>query len=305
MKKLSIFIFSLFLLSSCEEVKNVIGKLSESDNVNGLKEALTVGAGNAANILGKEDGYLLDKTVRILLPEEAQTALNAIKSVQEIKSTISTISAIPGLSGLSELTAAIPDFSSDFDNVLFTAINRAAESAAPQSVGIFIDAITSMSIQDATGILFSDNKQAATNYLGEKTYTSLQSAFSPVINESLDSVKIGNSASGSSAFKTNNAVNVELTVLDAWTWLSEQNNNLADKIENVSWIIDLIPSSYGNVKNTLQSIKPIDTDLGAYVTGKALDGLFIKVGDEETKIRTDVNARTSELLQKVFGQLDK
>lgn len=42
-------------------------------------------------------------------------------------------------------------------------------------------------------------------------------------------------------------------------------------------------------------------DLDAYITNKALDGLFIMVGDEEKKIRTNPAARTTDLLRKVFG----
>jgi hypothetical protein len=41
-------------------------------------------------------------------------------------------------------------------------------------------------------------------------------------------------------------------------------------------------------------------DLDGYVTGKALDGLFFKVGQEESKIRTNPAARTTDLLKKVF-----
>lgn len=42
-------------------------------------------------------------------------------------------------------------------------------------------------------------------------------------------------------------------------------------------------------------------DLDDYVTGKALDGLFHMVGEEERRIRSDPAARTTELLKKVFG----
>jgi len=41
-------------------------------------------------------------------------------------------------------------------------------------------------------------------------------------------------------------------------------------------------------------------DLDKYVTDKSLDGLFTMVGQEETKIRTNPAARTTELLKKVF-----
>ncbi len=42
-------------------------------------------------------------------------------------------------------------------------------------------------------------------------------------------------------------------------------------------------------------------DLPDYVTGKALDGLFLMIAREEEKIRADPAARTTELLKTVFG----
>ncbi len=44
-----------------------------------------------------------------------------------------------------------------------------------------------------------------------------------------------------------------------------------------------------------------DLDLDKYVTGKALDGLFVKLALEEKKIRQDPLARGSDLLKKVFS----
>jgi hypothetical protein len=41
-------------------------------------------------------------------------------------------------------------------------------------------------------------------------------------------------------------------------------------------------------------------DLDAYVTEKAIDGLFIRLGEEEAKIRNDPAARVTDLLKKVF-----
>ena len=51
----------------------------------------------------------------------------------------------------------------------------------------------------------------------------------------------------------------------------------------------------------LPFLKPETLDLDNYVTDKALDGLFYKIGEEEKKIRTDPKARVTELLKKVFG----
>jgi len=49
----------------------------------------------------------------------------------------------------------------------------------------------------------------------------------------------------------------------------------------------------------------VNEDLNAYVTGKAIDGLFVLVAQEENKIRTNVNARVTDLLKKVFGSIGK
>jgi hypothetical protein len=46
-------------------------------------------------------------------------------------------------------------------------------------------------------------------------------------------------------------------------------------------------------------------DLDGYVTRKTLDGLFVKIGEEEAAIRANPAARTTELLQKVFGTAAK
>ena len=47
------------------------------------------------------------------------------------------------------------------------------------------------------------------------------------------------------------------------------------------------------------------TDLDSYVTQKALDGLFVKVAEEEKRIRENPVARTTALLQQVFGAAAK
>lgn len=46
---------------------------------------------------------------------------------------------------------------------------------------------------------------------------------------------------------------------------------------------------------------PVNTDLTAYVTERALTGIFYEVGLEEQKIRKDPAARVTDLLKKVFG----
>lgn len=62
-------------------------------------------------------------------------------------------------------------------------------------------------------------------------------------------------------------------------------------------IWNTITSTY----NKVPFVRPVNTDLTDYVTGKALDGLFVVVGQQEAKIRKDPAAQTTALLQKVFG----
>ena len=49
------------------------------------------------------------------------------------------------------------------------------------------------------------------------------------------------------------------------------------------------------------SFNKINPDLSAYVTDRALSGIFYQVGLEEQKIRKDPAARTTDLLRQVFG----
>ncbi|HKG06031.1 MAG TPA: DUF4197 domain-containing protein [Pedobacter sp.] len=57
--------------------------------------------------------------------------------------------------------------------------------------------------------------------------------------------------------------------------------------------------------NKLPLVKPVNTDLSAYVAQKAIEGMFIQVAQEELKIRDNIGARSTTLLQKVFGYADK
>ncbi len=50
-------------------------------------------------------------------------------------------------------------------------------------------------------------------------------------------------------------------------------------------------------------VKKEDANVQRYVTGKALDGLYFMIGEEEKKIRKDPVGTGSEILKKVFGSL--
>jgi hypothetical protein len=55
--------------------------------------------------------------------------------------------------------------------------------------------------------------------------------------------------------------------------------------------------------NQVPFVRKMNPNLEDYVTQKALDGLFLLVGQEEAKIRKDPVARVNDILKKVFGAL--
>lgn len=148
-------------------------------------------------------------------------------------------------------------------------INRAAEDAAKEAAPIFVNSITSMSIGDAWGILKgADN--AATTYLKNTTSTELYNLYKPKIQASTEKKIVGN-----------------ISTKDSWNTLTTRWNSLANSVA-------------GKIAN----LKPVNTDLDDYLTSMALAGMFSKVEAEELKIRKDVSARVTPLLQRVFGSLD-
>ena len=56
--------------------------------------------------------------------------------------------------------------------------------------------------------------------------------------------------------------------------------------------------------NSIPGVEKKNPDLNAYVTERALQGLFKLIEDEELKIRQNPGARVSEILKKVFGWND-
>lgn len=148
-------------------------------------------------------------------------------------------------------------------------INRAAEDAAKEVAPIFVNSITRMTIQDAFGILKgADN--AATNYLRNTTYADLYNLYKPKIQASTEKKIIAN-----------------ISTKDSWNTLTSKWNTLANSLAG-----------------RIADLKPVNTDLDDFLTNKALSGMFLKVEGEELKIRKEVSARVTPLLQKVFGSLD-
>ena len=54
--------------------------------------------------------------------------------------------------------------------------------------------------------------------------------------------------------------------------------------------------------NKIPFVQKVNPDLTQYVTQKAMDALFLMISREETLIRKDPVAQTTDLLKKVFGK---
>jgi Protein of unknown function (DUF4197) len=73
--------------------------------------------------------------------------------------------------------------------------------------------------------------------------------------------------------------------------------NSLDKVNATKYWKDVF-TAYNEIPFTERKVNP---DLVAYVTDRALNGLFIVIAQEEAKIRLNPEARVTDLLQKVFG----
>ena len=223
-------------LTACspQDLQTILGSsgtpsaLSNEEVIAGLKEALRLGAERAVSSTSAADGFWGNALIRVPFPEEA------IK----VKNTLLDLG----------ITKPIEDFE--------RTLNKAAEAAAKEAVPVFVDAITSMTIQDGFTIL-RGGENAATNFLRERTSGALRARFAPVVQNATQQVAL----------------------TSYWQPLA---------------------TAY-NTATLLTGGKAVNPDLDAYVTDKALQGLFTVLAQEERRIRIDPLARTTALLQKVFG----
>lgn len=154
-----VFVAGVFSFTSCDEILDNI-PLSDTQIVEGLKEALKVGSDTAVYQGNKLNGYFGNELIKILLPPEAEPIMNVIGQV-------------PGGQAL-------------VDEVILK-MNRAAEQAAIEATPILIDAITGMTITDGLTIL-NGNDDAATMYLKGATQPAINTAFRPYVLDALQTV---------------------------------------------------------------------------------------------------------------------
>ncbi|QQS45074.1 MAG: DUF4197 domain-containing protein [Acidobacteriota bacterium] len=136
-----------------------LGGLSDSRIIAGLREALTLGAGNAVKLTGAVDGFFKNAAIKILIPKQLNTLARGLRAVGQ--------------------GAMVDEFE--------LSMNRAAEKAAPQARQIFVNAIKQMTFTDARKIL-TGGDTAATEYFKEKTSDKLATAFRPIVEKSMNDV---------------------------------------------------------------------------------------------------------------------
>ncbi len=249
LSRLFILLFSLSFcfLSSCDVLKGVIdagmggaGGLTTQEIIQGLKTALKKGAEFASDNASRQDGYLNNPIIdiRILLPQELQKVERNIRKIPIVGDKV------------------VDDF--------VKALNRGAENAAKEAAPIFVTAITSMTIQDAMGILKGDST-AATDYLKRTTSQQLAGKFQPEIKNALEQV---------GAYKYYNGIKDGIEAYNKTPLVNDINVNVRDL--------------------------PV---LEEYATQQALDGLFQLVSREEKNIRRDPFGQAEAILRKVFGSV--
>ncbi|MBA3899463.1 MAG: DUF4197 domain-containing protein [Bacteroidetes bacterium] len=135
--------------------------LSNAEVIDGLKEALTVGANNAASMASKMDGFNKNPKIKIPFPPEAN----------QVKTTVENM-------GMKK----------QVDKFVLT-VNRAAEEAAKEAAPIFVNAIKSMSVTDGMSLL-KGSDDAATRFLNDKTNTELIAKFKPVVQKAIQKVEV-------------------------------------------------------------------------------------------------------------------
>lgn len=134
-----------------------LGNITDSEASGGLREALTQGAGRAVDMLGRKDGFLANKKVRIPLPDG-----------------LAQVEPVMRMAGRGK----------DFDS-LVTTMNRAAEAAVPEAKTLLVDAVRQMSVEDARNIL-TGGDDSATRYFKSKTQARLAEKFLPVVKQSTE-----------------------------------------------------------------------------------------------------------------------
>ncbi|MDX2504412.1 MAG: DUF4197 domain-containing protein [Gammaproteobacteria bacterium] len=139
----------------------VSSSLSNTEISQGLKEALDLGVKKAIDMLGQENGFLNDQSVRIPMPDKLQQAEKLLRSVGQDKMA----------------------------DEFVTSMNRAAEQAVPKVTNVFVDSISNMTVSDAQGVLTGPDT-AATDYFRKNTSEELSQLIKPYVSDAMNQTQV-------------------------------------------------------------------------------------------------------------------
>jgi len=154
-------LLSSFLLIATPVSGSGILDLTDADTQGGLKEALLQGAGAAVGKLGRTDGFLKNRKVKIPLPESLQK--------------------VEGVMGVFGMKKQADD--------MVVAMNRAAEAAVPEARALLRVAIQQMTLRDARSIL-TGGDHSATDYFRKTSQAPLRERFLPIVKETTGKVAL-------------------------------------------------------------------------------------------------------------------
>ena len=210
---------------------------AQADSGAAIRQLLTTATEAATTRLGRRDGVFGDPVVRIPLPGTMRSAQQRLQPL--------------GLAG-------------PLDDVEMR-MNRAAEQAMPPARRLVVDAIRSLTIQDAASILRGPDT-AATQYLRDRTEAPLARLLRPPMEETL-------TASG------------------AYSAVDSASNLLAQR----SGLGGLFGRGGGSPATNLRG------QLTDFAVERALGGIFHYAGEEERSIRRDPVRGATGLLRGLFG----
>jgi hypothetical protein len=201
--------------------------LTNQDAARGIKGALSSGAAAAVAKLGVQGGFLNNPKVKIPLPPALDQLAKGLRMIGR---------------------------GQDADELVAT-MNKAAEQAVPEAKPLLLNAVETMSVDDAKQIL-TGGDDSVTQFFKAKTAAPLAIKFLPIVKQATD--RVG---------------------------LAQKYNQFAGQ-----------GAKLGLIKGDAANIEQ-------YVTSKALDGLYLMIGEEERSIRKNPAAAGSAIVSKVFGAL--
>jgi hypothetical protein len=144
----------LLLVSTTSAWALSLSDLTNKDASTGLKQVLSQGATQAVGLLGKPDGFLKNPEVKIPLPPRLKKAEKMLR-----------------MAGMGSQA-----------DELVTAMNRAAEAAVPEAKPLLLNAVKTMSVQDAKDLL-TGGDDSVTRFFKSKTAEPLTQKFLPIVQK--------------------------------------------------------------------------------------------------------------------------